>query len=96
MTIKVGDQLPDAKFTVMGPDGPHAKTTAEVFSGKKVVLFAVPGAFTPTCSEQHLPGFVGNAGRHSGQGRRHHRLHGGERRVRAQRMVQGTRGRRRS
>jgi peroxiredoxin len=58
MTIKVGDQLPDAKFTVMGPDGPSAKTTAEVFSGKKVALFAVPGAYTPTCHQQHVPGFV--------------------------------------
>jgi peroxiredoxin len=61
MTIKVGDRLPDAKFTVMGADGPRPVTTDEVFSGKKVVLFGVPGAFTPTCSEQHLPGFVGNA-----------------------------------
>jgi peroxiredoxin len=61
MTIKVGDRLPDAKFTVMGPDGPKPVYTAEVFKGKKVVLFAVPGAFTPTCSEAHLPGFVGNA-----------------------------------
>jgi peroxiredoxin len=61
MTIKVGDRLPEAKFTVMGPDGPKPMTTGEVFGGKKVVLFAVPGAFTPTCSEAHLPGFVGNA-----------------------------------
>jgi peroxiredoxin len=61
MTIKVGDRLPDPKFTVMGADGPRPVTTDEVFSGKKVVLFGVPGAFTPTCSEQHLPGFVGNA-----------------------------------
>jgi peroxiredoxin len=60
MTIKVGDKLPDAKFTVMGPDGPGPMTSDEVFKGKKVVLFAVPGAFTPTCSEQHLPGFVGS------------------------------------
>ncbi len=58
MTIKVGDHLPDAKFTVMGPDGPAAKTTAEVFAGKKVALFAVPGAYTPTCHQQHVPGFV--------------------------------------
>jgi peroxiredoxin len=61
MTIKVGERLPEAKFTVMGPDGPKPMTTGEVFGGKKVVLFAVPGAFTPTCSEAHLPGFVGNA-----------------------------------
>ncbi len=56
--INVGDKLPDAKFTVMGPDGPKAKTVAEVFAGKKVALFAVPGAYTPTCSNKHMPGFV--------------------------------------
>lgn len=58
MSIKVGDRLPDAKFTVMGPDGPKGMTTAEVFSGKTVALFAVPGAYTPTCHQQHMPGFV--------------------------------------
>ena len=61
MTIKVGDRLPAATFTVMGPDGPKPKTTDEIFKGKKVVLFAVPGAFTPTCHNNHLPGFVKNA-----------------------------------
>ena len=61
MPIKVGDRLPEAKFRVMGPDGPASKTTDEVFKGKKVVLFAVPGAFTPTCSNNHLPGFLKNA-----------------------------------
>lgn len=61
MTLKVGDRLPDAKFTVQGPDGPEKKSVADIFSGKKVVLFAVPGAFTPTCSEKHLPGFIDNA-----------------------------------
>ena len=61
MAINVGDRLPEATFTVMGAEGPGPKTTAEVFGGKKVVLFAVPGAFTPTCSKQHLPGFVTNA-----------------------------------
>src|SRR5271167_1549465 len=61
MPIKVGDRLPEAKFRVIGPDGPAAKTTDEVFKGKKVVLFAVPGAFTPTCSNNHLPGFLKNA-----------------------------------
>ncbi len=61
MPIKVGDRLPEAKFRVMGPDGPAAKTTDEIFKGKKVVLFAVPGAFTPTCSNHHLPGFLKNA-----------------------------------
>jgi peroxiredoxin len=61
MTIKVGDTLPNATFRVMTPEGPKPKTTDEVFKGKKVVLFAVPGAFTPTCSKNHLPGFVTNA-----------------------------------
>lgn len=58
MSIKVGDRLPDASFKVMGPEGPLAKTTAEIFAGKKVALFAVPGAYTPTCHKQHLPGFL--------------------------------------
>ncbi|MBX9864490.1 MAG: peroxiredoxin [Hyphomicrobium sp.] len=61
MSIKVGDKLPEAKFTVMGESGPRPAPSSEVFAGKKVVLFAVPGAFTPTCSEAHLPGFVGLA-----------------------------------
>jgi len=60
MTIKVGDKLPDATFTTMTAEGPRPMTTAEVFGGKKVALFAVPGAFTPTCSAKHLPGFVNN------------------------------------
>lgn len=58
MSIKVGDPLPDATFVVMTPDGPKPRTTAEIFKGRKVVLFAVPGAFTPTCSMNHLPGFL--------------------------------------
>ena len=58
MTIKVGDKLPDAKFMTMGAEGPAAKSTSDIFSGKKVALFAVPGAFTPTCHQQHLPGFL--------------------------------------
>ena len=61
MTIKVGDRLPEASFRVMGPQGPAGKSTDEVFKGKKVVLFAVPGAFTPTCSNNHLPGSLENA-----------------------------------
>ena len=61
MPIKVGDRLPNATFRVMTADGPKPKTTDEVFKGQKVVLFAVPGAFTPTCSKNHLPGFVKNA-----------------------------------
>ncbi|ODN66587.1 putative peroxiredoxin [Methylobrevis pamukkalensis] len=60
MTIAVGDTLPDVTFMVPGADGPVKKTTAEIFGGRKVVLFAVPGAFTPTCHMNHLPGFVDN------------------------------------
>ncbi|HXF89285.1 MAG TPA: peroxiredoxin [Xanthobacteraceae bacterium] len=61
MPIKVGDRLPNATFMVMTPEGPKPRTTDEIFKGKKVVLFAVPGAFTPTCHKNHLPGFVKNA-----------------------------------
>ena len=61
MAIKVGDRVPNGTFTVMTADGPKAKSTDELFKGKKVVLFAVPGAFTPTCHKNHLPGFVKNA-----------------------------------
>ena len=61
MTISVGDTLPDATFVAIGPNGPEPKTTADVFAGRKVALFAVPGAFTPTCSLNHLPSFVDNA-----------------------------------
>jgi glutaredoxin/glutathione-dependent peroxiredoxin len=61
MAIKVGDRLPEAKFRVMGAEGPAVKSTGDIFKGKKVVLFAVPGAFTPTCSNNHLPGFLQNA-----------------------------------
>lgn len=58
MAISVGDSLPDAKFYHMGEEGPTQVSTSDVFSGKKVVLFAVPGAFTPTCNNNHLPGFI--------------------------------------
>ena len=61
MTIKVGDTLPDMKLMTAGPDGPREESTASLFGGKKVVLFATPGAFTPTCSAKHLPGFVQHA-----------------------------------
>ena len=61
MTIKVGDTIPSMKLMVATADGPKEITTDEIFKGKKVVLFAVPGAFTPTCSAKHLPGFVQNA-----------------------------------
>ncbi|MFN3657546.1 MAG: peroxiredoxin [Pseudolabrys sp.] len=60
MPIKVGDRLPEAKFRVMTSEGPAWKTTDEVFKGRKVALFAVPGAFTPTCTNLHMPSFVNN------------------------------------
>ena len=68
MTIKVGDRLPSATFMTMTPDGPKPQTTDEIFKGKKVVLFAVPGAFTPTCHKNHLPGFLTNADKIKGKG----------------------------
>ncbi len=61
MTIHLGDKLPSATLTTMTAEGPKPLTTSELCEGKKVVLFAVPGAFTPTCSVQHLPGYVENA-----------------------------------
>lgn len=61
MAIKVGDKVPSVTLTHMTADGPKEITTDELFVGKKVVVFALPGAFTPTCSAAHLPGFVVNA-----------------------------------
>ena len=61
MTISVGDKMPEGGFGVMTADGPGAMSSDELFKGKKVVLFSVPGAFTPACSSQHLPGFVQQA-----------------------------------
>ena len=61
MAIQEGEKLPEATLHVMRDGRPAAVTTAELFSGKKVVLFAVPGAFTPTCSQAHLPGYVAHA-----------------------------------
>ncbi len=61
MAIKVGDKLPQATLQVGTPQGPKNATTDELFKGRKVVLFAVPGAFTPTCSFKHLPGFIEKA-----------------------------------
>jgi len=58
MTIATGDQIPDVKVFTFGASGPQATTSGEVLGAGKVVLFAVPGAFTPTCSDHHLPGFV--------------------------------------
>jgi len=59
--IRIGDKLPEATFMVLTPDGPATLSGSDVFAGKKVVLFAVPGAFTPTCHHKHLPGFINNA-----------------------------------
>ena len=60
MTIAVGDKIPSAKLKTMTAEGPKDISTEDLFNGKKVVLFAVPGAFTPTCSAKHVPGFVQN------------------------------------
>lgn len=68
MAIKEGDKLPDATMHVMKDGRPTAVTTSDLFSGKKVVVFAVPGAYTPTCSQAHLPGFVVNADAIKGKG----------------------------
>ena len=61
MTIKVGDKVPSATLKYLSPEGPKEISTDELFRGKKVALFAVPGAFTPTCSQRHLPGYVEKA-----------------------------------
>lgn len=60
MTIAAGDKLPEATFKTVTADGPANLTTADIFSGRTVVLFGVPGAFTKTCHNQHVPGFVEN------------------------------------
>ena len=60
MTISVGDKLPEATFKTITDDGPKDLSTADIFAGRKVVLFGVPGAFTPTCSNNHLPGYLEN------------------------------------
>ena len=61
MSIKTGDRIPEVTLTTMSESGPSPISTTELFGGKKVVLFSVPGAFTPTCSAKHLPGFVDHA-----------------------------------
>jgi peroxiredoxin len=60
MTIKVGDKVPSVMLRYLGPDGPKQVPSEEFFAGKKVALFAVPGAFTRTCSQRHLPSYVNN------------------------------------
>ena len=61
MTVQAGDKAPAGLFHVINADGPGSVSTDELFSGKKVVVFSVPGAFTPTCSKEHLPGFINQA-----------------------------------
>lgn len=68
MTIKAGDKMPSGVFGVMTKSGPGAMSTDDLFAGKKVVLVSVPGAFTPTCSMNHLPGFVDKAAAISAKG----------------------------
>ena len=68
MTIKVGDRLPDVKLVKATENGPEAVQSAEYFAGKKVALVSVPGAFTPTCSARHLPGYVDKAGEYAAKG----------------------------
>jgi peroxiredoxin len=68
MTIKVGDKMPAGVFTYPGADGPQKMTTDQLFAGKTVVLFSVPGAFTPTCDARHLPGFVQHAAEFKAKG----------------------------
>ncbi|WP_417317073.1 peroxiredoxin [Emcibacter sp.] len=61
MTVSTGDKMPEGTLVEMTADGPAPRSTADLFNGRKVVLFSVPGAFTPTCSAKHLPGFVEHA-----------------------------------
>ena len=61
MTIKPGDRIPDVSLTVAGPDGPKSVNAKDYFAKRRIVLFAVPGAFTPTCHKSHLPGFLAKA-----------------------------------
>lgn len=68
MTIQVGDRLPDVPLTIATADGPKPTTSGDFFKGKRVALFAVPGAFTPTCSARHLPSYVDKADELKGQG----------------------------
>ena len=62
MTIQVGDRIPDVPLSLATPDGPQPTSSSEYFAGKRVALFAVPGAYTPTCSAKHLPSYVQKAG----------------------------------
>jgi len=62
MTIQVGDRIPDVPLTIVTPEGPQQTSSSDYFAGRRVALFAVPGAFTPTCSARHLPSYVEKAG----------------------------------
>ncbi|QBR72543.1 peroxiredoxin [Beijerinckiaceae bacterium] len=68
MSIQTGDPIPKATFTVMTSDGPQLRTTDQIFKDRKVILFGVPGAFTPLCDKQHLPGFIANSDEFKAQG----------------------------
>ncbi len=68
MAINVGDRLPDVPLTVATPDGPEQTTSTDFFAGRRVALFAVPGAYTPTCSARHLPSYVEKASELKGKG----------------------------
>jgi peroxiredoxin len=68
MTINVGDRIPDVQLSVATPNGPEQLSTNDYFAGRRVALFAVPGAFTPTCSARHLPSYVEKAGELKGKG----------------------------
>ena len=68
MTIKIGDRMPAGKFKTMTDSGPQEMTTSQLFDGKRVLLFSVPGAFTPTCNAKHLPGYVSRAEELRGKG----------------------------
>ena len=68
MTIKIGERLPNATLRLLTPDGPKPVETKDYFAGKTVVLFGLPGAFTPTCHKNHLPGFIVNEERFKAKG----------------------------
>ena len=68
MTINIGDRIPDVQLTIATPDGPQQTSSSDYFAGKRVALFAVPGAFTPTCSARHLPSYVEKAAELKGKG----------------------------
>ena len=68
MTVQIGDRIPSATLTLATDDGPRPVSTDEIFAGKTVALFAVPGAFTPTCSAKHLPGFKDHRDELAGKG----------------------------